>query len=208
MVCFSHFDFEMCFAPQLHALFQHLNFQKSLRHWGVLRILTTKCGSRHKGVHFFNISISKRGLRPSIFYLLTFIRASPHNGVQFFNILISKSAPNLVWFAYFDFEMRFAPQRRSFSLLISPDGPTPAALASLFFDPPDSVSRLFYVSTRLHLLPLTLSLLWSSLFCSSLFYSSLLSDSSHLCFSSVHIVGSLTSKLPSVMYTWWQKILN
>ena len=39
---------------------------------------------------------------------------------------------------------------------------------------------------------LTLSLLWSSLF-----YSSLLSDSSHLCFSSVHIVGSLTSKLPS-----------
>ena len=40
---------------------------------------------------------------------------------------------------------------------------------------------------------LTLSLLWSSLF-----YSSLLSDSSHLCFSSVHIVGSLTSKLPSI----------
>ena len=31
----------------------------------------------------------------------------------------------------------------------------------------------------------------------SLFYSSLLSDSSHLCFSSVHIIGSLTSKLPS-----------
>ena len=39
---------------------------------------------------------------------------------------------------------------------------------------------------------LTLSLLWSSLF-----YSSVFSDSSHLCFSSVHIVGSLTSKLPS-----------
>ena len=42
---------------------------------------------------------------------------------------------------------------------------------------------------------LTLSLLWSSLLCSSL-----LSDSSHLCFSSVHIVGSLTSKLPSMIY--------
>ena len=26
--CFWHFDFEMCFAPQLRALFQHLNFQK------------------------------------------------------------------------------------------------------------------------------------------------------------------------------------
>ena len=31
-----------------------------------------------------------------------------------------------------------------------------------------------------------------------LFSSLLFSDSSHLCFSSVHIVGSLTSKLPSV----------
>ena len=28
MVCFVHFDFEMCFAPQRHALFRHLNFQK------------------------------------------------------------------------------------------------------------------------------------------------------------------------------------
>ena len=28
MVCFVHFDFKMCFAPQRHALFQHLNFQK------------------------------------------------------------------------------------------------------------------------------------------------------------------------------------
>ena len=29
MVCFMHFDFEMCFAPQRRALFRHLNFQKS-----------------------------------------------------------------------------------------------------------------------------------------------------------------------------------
>ena len=43
---------------------------------------------------------------------------------------------------------------------------------------------------------LTLSL---SLFYSSLFYSSLLSDSSHLCFLSLHIVGSFTSKLPSII---------
>ena len=28
MVCFAHFDFEMCFAPQRRALFWHLNFQK------------------------------------------------------------------------------------------------------------------------------------------------------------------------------------
>ena len=28
LVCFVHFDFEMCFAPQQRALFRHLNFQK------------------------------------------------------------------------------------------------------------------------------------------------------------------------------------
>ena len=28
MVCFVHFDLEMCFAPQRRALFQHLNCQK------------------------------------------------------------------------------------------------------------------------------------------------------------------------------------
>ena len=28
MVCFVHFDFDMCFAPQRRALFRHRNFQK------------------------------------------------------------------------------------------------------------------------------------------------------------------------------------
>ena len=32
MVCFVHFDFEMCFAPQRRALFLHLNFQKCSEH--------------------------------------------------------------------------------------------------------------------------------------------------------------------------------
>ena len=96
----------------------------------------------------------------------------------------------------------------NFSSLIWPDGSAPAALASLLFDPPEPqiigknrVSRDFPTFSRTCIFSLlTLSLLWSSLFCSSLFYSSLLSDSSHLCFSSVHIVGSLTSKFPSIMY--------
>ena len=32
MVCCVHFDFQMCFAPQLRALFRHLNFQKWSNH--------------------------------------------------------------------------------------------------------------------------------------------------------------------------------
>ena len=56
--------FEMCFAPQRCAFFRHFNFQKWSEHgvfWCVLDILTWKCASRHNGVHFFNISTSKRG---------------------------------------------------------------------------------------------------------------------------------------------------
>ena len=34
-VCFVHFDFEMCFAPQRRALFRHRNFRKWSEH-GVL----------------------------------------------------------------------------------------------------------------------------------------------------------------------------
>ena len=61
LVCFVHFDFEMCFAPQRRALFQHLNFQKVFRTWCVLYILTSKRASCHNGVHFFDIATSKSG---------------------------------------------------------------------------------------------------------------------------------------------------
>ena len=54
LVCFVHFDLEMCFAPQRRALFRHLNFQKWSETPGVfLYILTWKCASRHNGVQFF-----------------------------------------------------------------------------------------------------------------------------------------------------------
>ena len=36
--------------------------------WCALYILTWKCASRHNGVNFFDISTSKSGLRPSVFY--------------------------------------------------------------------------------------------------------------------------------------------
>ena len=46
VVCFVHFDLEMCFAPQ----------RKVVRQWCALYILTSKYASRHNGVHFFDIS--------------------------------------------------------------------------------------------------------------------------------------------------------
>ena len=70
--CFVHFDLEMCFAPQRRALFRHLNFQKwSENGWCALHILTSKCASRHNGVHFF-ISHLARWLRTRRFSEPTF----------------------------------------------------------------------------------------------------------------------------------------
>ena len=82
MVCFVNFDFEMCFAPQRRALFQHLNCQK----WSGAGVF---CASRHNGVHFFDISTSKSGPTMVTCHgvfcgIFTSNCASRHNGVQFF----------------------------------------------------------------------------------------------------------------------------
>ena len=79
LVCFVHFDFEMCFVPQRRALFRHRNsyctstprlrcfvlrattactfstsqLPKVVRTCGVLNSLTSKCASCHNGVQFF-----------------------------------------------------------------------------------------------------------------------------------------------------------
>ena len=96
LVCFVHFDLDMCFAPQRRALFRHRNFQKwsgpgvlctfwlrnvlrattsqlpkAVRRWGVLYILTSKCDSRYNGVQFF-ISHLARWLRTRRFSEPTF----------------------------------------------------------------------------------------------------------------------------------------
>ena len=53
LVCFVHFDFQMCFAPQRRALFQHRNVQKWSAPLVFCPFLTWKCASRHNGVQFF-----------------------------------------------------------------------------------------------------------------------------------------------------------
>ena len=201
---FCTFDFEMCFAPQRRALFRHLNFQK----WsgnGVLCTFWLRNASRHNGVHFFDISIQKwsgngvlctfwlrnvlrattactlstsqlpKVVRPwGVLCILTSKCASRHNGVQFF---ISHLASWLCTGRFSEPAFR-------------PSGATNHRKNTVFRDfPTFSRTWIFF------LLRLSLS--------SSLLFSSLLfSDSSHLCFSSVH---TLTSKLPSIingLYKW------
>ena len=84
LVCFVHFDFKMCFAPQRRALFQHLNFQKwsdigvFCTFWlqNVLRA-TTACT-------FSTSQLPKVVRSSSVLSILTWKCASRHNGVHFF----------------------------------------------------------------------------------------------------------------------------
>ena len=113
MVCFVHFDLEMCFAPQRRALFQHLNFQK----WSGTEVFCTfwlRNVLRATTACTFSTSQLPKVVRAwCVFYILTWKCASRHNGVHFFNISTSKSGPELRCFVHFDFEMCFAPQRRA-----------------------------------------------------------------------------------------------
>ena len=84
LVCFVHFDFEMCFAPQRHALFRHRNFQKwsepgvlcTFWLWNALRA-TTACT-------FPTSQLPKVVRTGGAFSFFTYKCASRHNGVQFF----------------------------------------------------------------------------------------------------------------------------
>ena len=84
LVCFVHFDLEMCFAPQRPALFRHRNFQKwsgpgvFCTFWlrNVLRA-TTACT-------FLTSQLPKVVRHWCVLYIFTPKCASRHNGVQFF----------------------------------------------------------------------------------------------------------------------------
>ena len=84
LVCFVHFDLEMCFAPQRRALFRHRNFQKwsdigvFCTFWlpNVLRA-TTACT-------FSTSQLPKVVRSSSVLSILTWKCASRHNGVHFF----------------------------------------------------------------------------------------------------------------------------
>ena len=165
MVCFVHFDFDMCFALQRRALFRHLNFQK----WCEAEVFCT-----------FSLR--------NVF--------APQRRALFRHLNFQKWSETQVFCTFWLANVLRATTACNFSSLIWPAGSAPAALASLLFDPPEpqiigkkhSVSRLSYLFAHLYLL---------SSYSSDLFSS----DSSHLCFSTVHIVGSFTSKLPS-MIVW------
>ena len=176
MVCFVHFDLEMCLTPQQRALFGHLNVKKWSEHvvlstfWlgNVLRP-TTACT-------FSTSELPKVVREWCALYILTWNCGSRHNGVQLFISHLAR------WLRTRHFsEPTFWPSRAT------NHGKTQwmatflpfRALASSFFS-------LFLLS----------DLLTSFL---------LLSDSSHLCFSNRPYCRRFhfTSSLPSIILKYW-----
>ena len=169
-----------------------------------------------------SFNVNKVARTCDVFSVFTSKCASRHNGMHFFDIWTCKSAPKLRRFAHFNFEMCSVPQKRALFphaqlpkvlrewcvlyvltwtcasrhngvhfFISHPDGSSPAALASLLFDPlePQIIGKQCFAT----FLP------FRSCSCTCIFFhnsfSSLILPTS--AFQSVHIVGSLTSKLPS-----------
>ena len=154
--------------------------QKVVRACGFLYMLTWKCASRHNGVHFFDISTSKSGPK-------TWSEREVLLAFWFGNVLHTTTACN-------------------FSSLIWRHGSAPAALASLLFDPPEPqiIGKTQWIATFLPFCAPASSFfplfLFSDVF-TRLFFSSLTLPTS--AFPSVHVIGSLTSKLPSMKRWKW-----
>ena len=184
--------------------FSTAQLPKVLQEWRAFTILTFKCASRHNSVHFFDISIQKSSEPDSSLTGLTSKSVSRHNSVHFFNSSTFKSGAKMVCFSTFWLPI-VLPNVLSPNLAVfhSFDFETwrPAALASLLFDPsePQNIGKTKCSATFLPFCAAASSFFWLFLFSQLLFSAFLLPRSSHLCFSSVYIVGRVSSKLPSII---------
>ena len=176
---------------------------KVVRTWCVLYFLTSKCASRYNGVHVFDIATSKSGPRLRCFVHFDFEMCFALQRRALFRHLNCQkwSAPGVFCTFWLASVLR-ATTACNFSSLIWPAGSAPAALASLLFDPPEPqiIGKTQFFATFLPFRASASAFFWPFLFSDLLSSTlSLLSASSLLCFSSAHIVGSLTSKLPSII---------
>ena len=106
-VVFSMFTSKRALRAITACTFWTSQLPKVFRHWGVLRILTSKCASHHNDVHFLNISFPKsaRDFQMCI---------APQWRALFLRKVLRTCGA-----LHFDFEMCFAPERRAFVYLSS-----------------------------------------------------------------------------------------
>ena len=160
---------------------------KVVRAWCVLYMFTSKRASRHNGVHFFHSSASKSHPRMTCFTTLDFQMCfAPQRRALFLNST-SKSAPRPTCFDTFDFQMCFAPQPRSIFHLSSGQLPQHPPLWRTYFSTPGATKHWKNIVFR-----------DSPTFSRTCIFSRLTFSTFPVlacAFPSVHIVGSLASKL-------------
>ena len=109
-----------------------------VREWCALYILTSKCASRHNGVHFFDIATSKSG--PKLVCFVHFdleMCFAPQRRAIFRHLNFQKWSDAEVLCTFSLRHVLRATMACNFSSLIWPAGSAPAALASLLLDPPE-----------------------------------------------------------------------
>ena len=137
---------------------------KVVRTWCALYILTSKCASRHNGVHFFDISTSKSG--PTMVCFVHFdleMCFAPQRRALFRHLNFQKWSDHGVFCTCWLGNVLRATTACNFSSLIWLAGSAPAALASLLFDPPEPqiIGKTQWIAT---FLPSASSFFWSCLF--------------------------------------------
>ena len=111
---------------------------KVLRTRHFFALLTSKCASRHNGVHFFDIATSKSGQKLVCFVHFHFEMCfAPQRRALFRHLKCQKWSASLVFLTFWLGNVLRATTACNFSSLLWPAGSAPAALASLLFDPPE-----------------------------------------------------------------------
>ena len=203
LTCFDTFDLEMCFAPQRRALFRHLNFQK----WSEAGVFFTFwLGDVLRATTASTFSTSQ--LPKLVWDRMVFdtfdleMCFAPQRRALLRQLNFQKCSEREVFLPFLLTNVLRATTARTFSSLIWPAGSAPAALAKLLFDPPEPqiIGRTQWIATSLPFRAPASCLFWlsPSLIFSLLDFSSLTLPTS--AFPSLHIVGSLTSKLPSTSF--------
>ena len=183
--------------------FSTSELQKVVRDRQFFNILSWKCASHHSGVQFLNISTSKSGPRMWCFvHFHMKMCFSPQRRAIFEHLNFKKWSENVVFCTFSHENVLLATAACNFWFLLWPHDSAPAALTSLLFDSPDT--RIIGKTQRFAT-PLTFGADVSSFFWLFALLHLLSSDftSSHLlfiCFSTLHIVGSLLFKLPSTIH--------
>ena len=188
--------------------FSTSQLQKVVRTCSVLYILTWKRTSRHSGVQFFDISTSKSGPNMQCFVHFDLkTHFSPQRHAIFRHLNFKKWSENVSFLAFSLQNVLLATAACNFWFLLWPHDSAPAALTSQLFRLTRHTNHWKNTAFRdfsnicrrwifFLLIFALLHLLSSDFTFFGLYFISLL----FICFSTLHIVGSILFKFPSMIH--------